>query len=100
ATTHGTPAAETFPNPNTLVVHGNGDGRDSIGYYNPADGTFHLSDTIGSAGPSTYAWDTGIEKVPNAKILVGDWNGDGRDSIGYYNPADVTFHLSHTSARS
>ena len=50
-------------------------GRGGVGFYNPADGSFHLTNTVGAAGASDYAWDTGIESVPNAKILVGDWDG-------------------------
>jgi hypothetical protein len=69
-------------------------GRDSVGYYDPSDGSFHLTDAIGTASGSNYAWDTGVETIPNAKILTGDWNGDGRDSVGYYNPGDGSFHLT------
>ncbi|GAA0965016.1 hypothetical protein GCM10009555_003490 [Acrocarpospora macrocephala] len=71
------------------------EGRDSTGYYNPADGTFHLRNALGD-GASSTAWDTGLETIPGAVILTGDWNGDGKDSTGYYNPADGTFHLRNT----
>jgi hypothetical protein len=70
-------------------------GRDSTGYYNPADGTFHLRNALGD-GASSTAWDTGLETIPGAVVLTGDWNGDGKDSTGYYNPADGTFHLRNT----
>ncbi|GAA1003205.1 hypothetical protein Aple_002910 [Acrocarpospora pleiomorpha] len=70
-------------------------GRDSTGYYNPADGTFHLRNVLGD-GTSNYAWGTSLETLPNALVLTGDWNGDGKDSMGYYNPADGTFHLRNT----
>lgn len=32
-------------------------------------------DAVGSSGGSTYAWDTGVEVIPNAVILAGDWDG-------------------------
>ncbi|MFI7131956.1 CHAP domain-containing protein [Nonomuraea sp. NPDC050153] len=71
------------------------EGRDSTGYYNPADGTFHLRNALGD-GASSMAWDTALESIPGAVVLTGDWNGDGKDSTGYYNPADGTFHLRNT----
>ncbi|MFG1945413.1 CHAP domain-containing protein [Nonomuraea sp. NPDC048826] len=71
------------------------EGRDSTGYYNPADGTYHLRDALGE-GASNRAWDTGLETIPDAVVVTGDWNGDGKDSTGFYNPADGTFHLRNT----
>jgi hypothetical protein len=85
---------ETVANVKVLVGDWNGDGRDSVGYYNPGDGTFHLNDAINGQTGTSYAWDTGFETVANVQVLVGDWNGDGRDSVGYYNPGDGTFHLN------
>jgi hypothetical protein len=82
-----------LPNAVVLVGDWNNDGRDSTGYYNPTDGSFHLGNDFGNS-PSEYAWDTNLnEALPNAVILVGDWNGDGRDSTGYYSPVDGSFHL-------
>ncbi|MFG1945414.1 hypothetical protein [Nonomuraea sp. NPDC048826] len=70
-------------------------GKDSTGYYNPADGTYHLRDALGE-GASNRAWDTALETIPDAVVVTGDWNGDGKDSTGFYNPADGTFHLRNT----
>ncbi|MFC0113934.1 hypothetical protein [Kibdelosporangium aridum] len=67
-------------------------GRDSGGYYNPADGTFHLRNAL-SDGASNAAWDTALETIPGAVVLTGDWNGDRKDSTGYYDPRDGTFHI-------
>jgi hypothetical protein len=81
--------------PNAVVLRGDwdGNGRDSTGYYNPGDGSFHLGNDLGNS-PSEYAWDTDLnEAVPNAVLLVGDWNGDGKDSLGYHSPVDGSFHL-------
>ncbi|MFC6085276.1 CHAP domain-containing protein [Sphaerisporangium aureirubrum] len=83
---------ETIPGAVVLTGDWNGDGSDSTGYYNPADGTFHLRNPLGE-GTSSYGWDTGLESMPGAVIVTGDWNGDGKDSTGYYNPSDGTFHL-------
>jgi hypothetical protein len=85
---------ESVPNVKIVVGDWNGDGKDSSGYYNPADGSFHLGDGIGGQPGATYAWDANYEVVPNIQILVGDWNGDGKDTVGYYNGSDGTIHLS------
>jgi hypothetical protein len=81
--------------PNAIPLAGDWDasGADSVGWYNPDDGSFHLRNAL-NAGESNYVWDTDLNTaVPNAIIMVGDWDGNGRDTWGYYNPNDGTFHL-------
>ncbi len=66
-------------------------GRDSVGYFDPRDGTFHLRNAL-DAGGSNYGWE-GAPTGPGIVPLMGDWDGDGRDSGGYFNRSDGTFHL-------
>jgi hypothetical protein len=76
-------------------VAGNGKSV-SAGLYNPATSTFFLknSNTAGAAnqvfgyGPSGAGW------LP----IVGDWNGDGIDTVGLYNPFTSTFFLRNANA--
>jgi predicted chitinase/murein DD-endopeptidase MepM/ murein hydrolase activator NlpD len=73
-----------------------GDRRDSVALYRPADATFLMLDdaqdagvtppTGGAARPVPYG---GPGNLP----LVGDWDGDGRDSVGVYHAASSTYHL-------
>ena len=73
--------------PGAIAVAGdwNGDGRTKVGYY--LNGFWAL-DYNGngvwdgpSGGDKFYAFGGGPSYVP----VVGDWNGDGRTKIGYYN---------------
>ncbi|GFE59357.1 carboxypeptidase regulatory-like domain-containing protein [Geobacter sp. AOG1] len=73
--------------PNAIPVVGdwNGDGKTKIGIY--ADGIWYLDVN------QNWAWDgEGIDVrgvfgigLPNAKPVVGDWNGDGITEIGVYS---------------
>ena len=82
----------------------NGDGKDTIGLYNPATSTFYLRNTISLQG----SYDKGYADLvfsygtANAgwKPIAGDWNGDGKDTIGLYNPATSTFYLKNTNDAS
>ena len=73
----------------------NGDGKDTIGLYNPATSVFYLRNT-NDAG---YADMTFWYGAPAAGWLpiAGDWDGDGKDSIGLYNPATSVFYLRNTN---
>jgi len=72
-----------------------GDGTDTIGLYQPDLSLFHLKDTLDNTGVAdTYARfgpDGDAGWIP----LVGDWNGDGTDTIGLYQPSDSLFHLKN-----
>lgn len=65
----------------------NGDHFDTIGFYLVPSSTFFLNDANTSGG-ATYtvvfggAKDGGADLVP----LAGDWDGDGDDTIGLYDP--------------
>ena len=48
-------------------------GTDSIGYFNPSDGTFHLRNALNS-GASDYAWG-GLPANSGFVPLTGDWDG-------------------------
>lgn len=65
-----------------------GSGLDSVGFYNPRYGTFHLPGA--GAGGRTILTMLG---TPRLKPLAGDWKGSGRDGIGFYDPKTGTFGL-------
>ncbi len=74
-----------IPNAKPVIGDWNGDGRTKIGIY--ADGVWYLDMN------QNWAWDgTGVDVqgffgggVPNAKPVVGDWNGDGTTKIGIFS---------------
>jgi hypothetical protein len=70
-----------------------GDKADSVGWFRQSDGSFHLRNAL-SNGTSDYAF-TLAPGTTTGSILpvIGDWNGDGKDSAGWWNRSDSGFHL-------
>jgi hypothetical protein len=54
-----------------------------VGYYNRADGTFHLRNDATRPGKSDYAFTFGPVDPDQLQPVVGDWNNSGKDGIGY-----------------
>lgn len=75
-----------------LIGDWKGKGKDGIGYYDPATGTFYLRQSQ-RYGPADFTFTFG---PPHMIPLAGDWNGDGRDGVGYYNPKTGIFNLRNT----
>ncbi len=69
---------------------------DSVGMYNPKEGKFRfLTYEVGSTTnikEFTFANQGGITTRP----VVGDWNGDGRDSIGVWRNGTFTLTNAYT----
>jgi Ca2+-binding RTX toxin-like protein len=61
------------------------------GLFDPATSTFNLRNTCdGGTADATFVYGpTGVVWTP----IVGDWNGDGVDTIGLYNPIKSVFYL-------
>lgn len=74
----------------------NGDGIDTIGLFDPATANFHLKNSFtGGSADAFFTFGTGASPgVWNP--IVGDWNGDGVDTIGLYRRTDSTFHLRNS----
>lgn len=72
-----------------LAGNWSGRGIDSVGYYEPKNGMFHLFGINRSAHPNVAF----IFGPPHMIPLIGDWSGIGRDGVGYYNPKTGTFYL-------
>jgi predicted chitinase/murein DD-endopeptidase MepM/ murein hydrolase activator NlpD len=64
-----------------------GAGADAIGLYDAGTATFALRAESGSALPTVRFGRVG--DLP----IAGDWDGDGRDTIGTFRPFDATFRL-------
>jgi FG-GAP-like repeat len=86
-----------------LVGDWDGDGKDTIGMYQPVvgswnegEGMFYLrnSNSSGAVDYSfAYTWANPAE-IP----LVGDWDGDGDDTIGMFQPGDGKWHLRNSNS--
>ncbi|MCC6743805.1 MAG: hypothetical protein IT175_08070, partial [Acidobacteria bacterium] len=76
-----------------------GDGDDTVGIYDPLTGTIFLKNTNGY-GAADIAFAFGPAN-PNPELqwkpITGDWNGDGVDTIGLYDPATGNFYLKNTN---
>ena len=79
----------------------NGDGVDTVGLYDPTTSTFYLWNSIPSKGLNNPSTADAIFTFGTAETgwlpVVGDWNGDGKDTIGLYDPATSTFYLRNTN---
>ncbi len=66
----------------------NGDGIDTVGVYRPGESRFYLTDNFTSYGASTskrtFTFGRGTTDIP----VIGDWNGDGKDTVGVYRPKE------------
>lgn len=73
----------------------NGDGVDTVGHYRPSNGYFILSDQLSEVFtglPPTTNYNFTFGGVGD-RPLVGDWDGDGKESIGTYRPSNRTFYM-------
>jgi parallel beta-helix repeat protein len=78
-----------------------GNGVQSIGLYDPSTSTFYLRNTNGLQGPDDHGYADVVFVFGPANSgdepVVGDWNGDGRDTVGLYDPSTSTFYLRNTN---
>lgn len=77
----------------------NGDGRSTIGTWNPANGQLRLKNTL-APGPANVTFTLAARR--GAIPLAGDWDRNGRDSVGWYDPKTAKFELRNalSSGRS
>lgn len=68
-----------------LVGDWNGDGRDTVSVYRPSDATIYIVNTLGADGGGLGAADTSfVFGNPGDQPFVGDFDGDGVDTVGLY----------------
>ncbi len=90
-----------FGNPGDVPVAGdfNGNGCDTVSIYRPSEGRFYVINKLGSneggLGAAEYSFYFG---VPGDKPFVGDFNGDGIDTVGLHRESSgfVYFRNSNT----
>lgn len=87
------------PSGNVIAVAGDwdGDGDDTVGLYDRTTGTFHLKNSLTGSG-FDVTWSLQVTGVSNGSLLpvAGDWNGDGTDTVGVYNPGSSIFYLDNS----
>lgn len=97
-------SAQTFAfgKPNSLPIAGdwNGDGVDTIGLYDPDNSLFYLKNS-NEAGAADLVFRFGPGYQPGAqppRPVAGDWDGDGTDTIGLYDPNSSIWYLRNTNS--
>ncbi|MBT8199338.1 MAG: hypothetical protein KJO36_02355, partial [Acidimicrobiia bacterium] len=76
-----------------------GDGIDTIGLYRDTTGFVYLTDMVPgtrSVAPTQASFFYGI---PSDRIIAGDWDDDGDDTVGIYRASDRRFYLSNENAQ-
>jgi hypothetical protein len=72
----------------------NNDGIDTVGFYRPSNTGFTLSNTAAASivGLPVTAFAFGYGSLGD-KPIVGDWDGNGSDSVGVFRGSNRTFFL-------
>lgn len=82
-----------------LVGDWNGDGKTTVGLYDPTSGYYFLKNTnAGGIADIVFQFGAGhpIYETP-FRAIAGDWNGDGIDTVGFYNPYNGKLYLKNTN---
>ena len=83
-----------------LVGDWNGDDTDTVGLYSPETGAFLLTNSTGTESLKVMP-DLIFKFGPTNSALrpiVGDWNGDGIDTVGLYDADNGIFYLKRSFA--
>jgi lipoprotein-anchoring transpeptidase ErfK/SrfK len=87
-----------FGNPGDVPLAGDfdGDGCDSVAIYRPSTTTVHIIDALGAdgagLGAATLSYRLGD---PGDIPVVGDTNGDGRDTVSVFRRSTGMVYLNH-----
>jgi hypothetical protein len=75
-----------------------GDGDDSVFLYRPTTGVVYFTTEV-PAAPGNAAQTTGSLQFPQTsdRLVVGDWNDDGIDTVGAFRPATTTMHIRNSN---
>ena len=77
-----------------IVGDWNGNGTDTLGIYNPANGQWFLRNRNDNGGVDYPIYVYGGFGTP----VAGDWDGNGTDTIGIYNPANGFWYLRNSNS--
>jgi hypothetical protein len=91
-----------FGNPGDIPMAGdfNNDGCDTVGIYRPSNTTFYVINKLGAnnggLGPADFSFVFGN---PGDKPFVGDFNGDGIDTIGLHRETTGLVYFRQTNTQ-
>ncbi len=84
-----------YGDPNDIAVAGdfNGDGCDTVSLFRPSTGQVFLTNLLGSANRGigaaqvTYRFPSGGADISGARVVAGDFDGNGIDSVALHLPS-------------
>lgn len=80
-----------------LVGDWDGDGTDGVGFWDPATSTFRLrNDLSAGAFDFTFVFGSVGGGGGGQRPVVGDWDGDGDDTVGLYTPDSGLLRLRNS----
>ena len=91
-----------FGNPGDVPIAGdfNGDGCDTVSIYRPSNQTFYIINELGTndggLGAADYSFVFGN---PGDKPFVGDFNGNGKDTIGLHRESTGLVYFRNTNTQ-
>jgi hypothetical protein len=88
-----------FGNPGDYPVVGdwNGDGMDTVSIYRASEGRFYIMNQLGTSGGGLGAADFSfLFGNPGDEPFVGDFDGNGKDSIGLYRESAGFVYFRNT----
>jgi len=89
-----------FGNPGDVPLVGDfdGDGRDSVSIWRTAEARIYIIDELGEDGKGLGAADYFFDLDDTTLApFVGDFDGDGTDTIGFYRPSDGFVYLRNSN---
>jgi hypothetical protein len=92
--THGNGDADWIP----LVGDWDGDGDDTVGFFDPVNCFWYLRDSL-TTGNADYMFAFGATAMTtgqgdaNWQPLVGDWDGNDTDTVGFFDPLNCFWYL-------
>ncbi len=90
-----------FGNPGDVPLVGDfdGDGRDSVSIWRTSQARIYIINELGQdgegLGQADYFFDL---DAPDLVPFVGDFDGDGTDTIGFYRPSDGFVYLRNSNS--
>lgn len=90
-----------FGNPGDIPIAGdfNGNGQDTVSLYRPSNQTVYIFNQLGQKGRGPGAAEVSyVVGLPGDKPFVGDFNGNGQDTVGLHREStgSVYYRNSHT----